>query len=323
MNTADNVTAHDRLVDHLEIGVLVVDGERRVQVWNRWLERHSEIHSEEAVGHLLTELCPEVAGSRLDTAISGALNSRLASLLSPALNKPVLPLSSRPYAAGEERLRQLVHVLPLPGEPPACLIQVQDMTAATRREDRLRHQSAELRDSSYRDALTQLGNRRKFTETIAMEFRRALRAHTSITLAIIDIDQFRAYQETYGDAGCNASLRATAAALTAGLRDSGDFVCRYGDDEFAVVLPGAGAEAACHVAERLRLGVANANPAGAGVTVSIGLGVMRPGPGDDLDALISATDMARHHAKSEGRNCVAVFNLENGTLDVLERTTTS
>lgn len=303
-----------RVLDHLEVGVILVDAGQCVIGWNRWMERRSEFLREEALGAELQELFPEIRGGRLQVAVANALSQRLASILSPGLNATPLRLygSTREREA-DERLLQLIHVIPMGGSPNRCLVQIQDVTASVRRETLLRTQSAQARESSLRDALTGVGNRRRFNEALGTEFRRALRGGGWIGLLMIDIDHFKAYNDAHGHPAGDACLRCVAQALQEGLRDSGDLLARYGGEEFAAILPGTDAEQAAVVAERLRRRVAERTAAldAGGRTVSIGVAALRPSAGMGSDALLSAADMALYTAKSDGRDRVEICNLES------------
>lgn len=308
------------LLDYLEVGVFLLDAEQRIRVWNSWLARHSGFDEAAACGALLSEIFPDVADSRVQRAIDAALAQRMASLISPGLNAPPLALYQRPVDRIEgRRMRQLIHIVPF-DTCGGCLVQVTDVTASARREDQLRHQSAELRERNYRDTLTGIGNRRRFDETVTMEYRRALRGGTAISLLMIDIDHFKSYNDAFGNPAGDACLKAVARLLADGLRDSGDVVARVGGEEFGVVLPGNECAGACQVAERLRRQVESsmANDPFCPVTVSIGVASIRPGAGSDTDSLVSGADVALYQAKGDGRNCVAFFDLDEGSLTTLK-----
>ncbi len=309
MNVKDGLPWENQpwLLDHLEIGIMVLNHDQKILLWNRWMERHSGLPAASVLGKMPGQFFPELAGSRLEGAIGCALEHRLASLLSPGLNAPVLRLYHRPeHRHTDQRLPQLTHVIPIPGTPKRCLVQIQDVTASTRRETLLRTQSARLRDSTYRDALTGVGNRRKFNETIAAEFRRAIRNKSPLGLLMIDIDHFKRYNDTHGHPAGDACIKKVSNALMETLRDSGDLVARYGGEEFAVILPETTLEAARLVGERLRAQVESCtqqDPLGQ-VTVSVGVASLQPHIGTDLSQLIAAADSALYCAKSLGRNRV-------------------
>jgi len=109
-----------------------------------------------------------------------------------------------------------------------------------------------LRTQSVRDALTGLYNRRYLEEILEREVRRAARASQSLGVLMIDLDHFKNFNDTYGHDAGDAVLRETGASLTKGIRAE-DFVCRFGGEEFVVILPTANLEAACARAESLRL----------------------------------------------------------------------
>jgi diguanylate cyclase (GGDEF)-like protein/PAS domain S-box-containing protein len=143
------------------------------------------------------------------------------------------------------------------------------------------------------DALTGLPNRRALDDRLPREMARALRAGTELCLAIIDIDHFKAYNDTYGHLAGDAVLRACAAAWDGVLRGE-DTILRFGGEEFLVILPGCGLGDAGEIVERLR----GATPDGQ--TCSAGLAVWRPGEG--VDDLVARGDKALYEAKELGRD---------------------
>ncbi|WP_230939546.1 sensor domain-containing diguanylate cyclase [Burkholderia vietnamiensis] len=172
---------------------------------------------------------------------------------------------------------------------------------------------AELQLLAETDALTGLSNRRLLDRTLKAESHEAIRARTPISLLFIDLDRFKGYNDTYGHIAGDAALAIVARCIVENLRQPGDNACRYGGEEFVVVLPNTTERHAYDVAERIRTAVENRNLAHAlnesgCVTVSIGIVTWRPDRGDDLAALLHAADSAAYCAKARGRNRIVVFN---------------
>lgn len=309
------------VIDSLEAGVVLLDGERRILHWNRWLERRSGLASREVAGRRLEDVLPVIAGSRLDQAVSHAIRDRLPSLLSPALHGTLLPLYQTPDdRRRERRLQQLTHVIaPLRAGAVACMIQISDVTANISRERQLRQQTDSLRRSWTQDALTGLANRRAFDEALDREFAQARQSEQSIGLLIADLDHFTDYNARYGREQGDAALRRIAATLTDGWVDAGDLIARHGGQAFAVLLPGAGRADVCRLASQLRdriarLGISFAgSPLADHLTVSIGTTAMHPTTEADTHTLRSSADVALFQAKHDGRDRAVFFSAADGS----------
>jgi two-component system chemotaxis family response regulator WspR len=162
------------------------------------------------------------------------------------------------------------------------------------------------------DGLTGLSNRRHFDEYMELEWRRSLREQSQLSLLMIDVDYFKAYNDSFGHLEGDEALRKVAAAIKdAGSRPS-DLPARYGGEEFALVLPNTSPGGARLVAEKLRQTVAalkiphNSPGEGSSLTVSIGLSTIIPKAGSNCRELISAADKGLYSAKNNGRNQVGV-----------------
>lgn len=172
--------------------------------------------------------------------------------------------------------------------------------------------NAELAALARRDPLTGVANRRQFDETLDAEWRRARRSRAAVSLIIVDVDQFKAYNDACGHQAGDGCLQAVARALSTVAHRAGDLVARYGGEEFAVILPGLDLEHARALAEAMRNAVEHlalphpASPVGPSVTVSLGVASRQPLRGDTFAALVHEADVALYRAKSEGRNRVAV-----------------
>jgi len=166
-----------------------------------------------------------------------------------------------------------------------------------------------LRYQAIRDGLTGLFNRRFVEETIARELQRVTRQDTTLVLAMVDLDRFSDYQETYGYHGGDELLRALGNLIKGLIRDE-DIACRYGDDEFLLILPGASLATALERIEYLRRSVRQLpalapDQALAPVTISVGVAVF-PDDGTSGDDLISVAGASLTQAKKAGRDEVVV-----------------
>ena len=166
-----------------------------------------------------------------------------------------------------------------------------------------------LRMQSVRDALTGLYNRRYLEEVLDRETRRAGRAGQSMGILMLDLDHFKRFNDTYGHDAGDAVLRETAAFLLKNVRAE-DFVCRYGGEEFVVILPTADVEGSTTRAEKLRskmreLSILHQGKSLGMVTFSIGVAAF-PANGMSPKELMAAADGALYEAKRGGRDQVAV-----------------
>lgn len=294
-------------------GLIVLDQSARVVLWNDWMERFSGLTQQECAGRTLAELFPELQDGRLTVAIDTALRRGYPSLLSHSLNKSPLPLfHPDSLAKRRQRIQQAIQVTPLKAGELArhCLIQVVDISLSVARERLLRDQAMELRTYSHIDSLTSVPNRRHFDEYISSELRRSVRASLPLSLIMLDLDYFKAYNDTYGHQMGDQCLIQVAAALESSLNRPGDMIARLGGEEFVVVLPDTDNEGAAALAEKLRakiesLAIEHRNSkVAAHVTASLGVTSEVPGQACEAAMLVAAADRALYRAKHDGRNCV-------------------
>jgi len=170
-------------------------------------------------------------------------------------------------------------------------------------QQRLERANAQLEVESATDVLTGLMNRRAFDQRLEEELNRAGRYESTLSLALIDIDKFKSYNDDFGHLAGDEILRSLARVLTKNSRAS-DFVARLGGEEFAVILPNTGTESAGVMAERFRRAVEVAPWGERQITVSIGVSTLVD-PDVGGIALISAADIALYDSKRNGRNRVS------------------
>lgn len=169
-----------------------------------------------------------------------------------------------------------------------------------------------LRSQSVRDPLTGLFNRRYLEETLEREIRRAERSRQPLSMIMLDLDHFKQFNDTFGHSAGDALLREMGTLVRGGLR-AGDIACRFGGEEFVLILPEAALDCARGRAEQFReatrhLHVSHLGESLGTVTVSLGVAAF-PEHGTGGEALLEAADAALYRAKSEGRDRVVVASI--------------
>ncbi len=168
-----------------------------------------------------------------------------------------------------------------------------------------------LSQLSITDGLTALPNRRRFDEVLDEEFRRAHRSGEPLSLIMIDLDSFKAYNDHYGHVAGDACLRRVATLLAEMVRSPPDLAARYGGGELAVILPGTDARGALLVAERIRQAIADlaiphaASRVADSVTASLGVATLVHNETQSARDLIQLADEQLYRAKHAGRNRIA------------------
>ena len=171
-----------------------------------------------------------------------------------------------------------------------------------------------LHHEAFFDDLTQVGNRRFFDRFGTAEWRRGIREQTPMALLMVDVDHFKLFNDCFGHVAGDQCLKDVASCMARVLQRPGDAICRYGGEEFAVILPGTDLGGALGVAERLLRAVAALkirHPLGIDemLSVSIGVASMRPQRDSAFEELVSAADGALYVSKGAGRNRVTVAPL--------------
>ena len=184
---------------------------------------------------------------------------------------------------------------------------IRDITKRKRAEEALLKSEAQLREQSVRDPLTSVFNRRYMEETLERELLRAARKGLSLGIIMLDIDDFKRFNDTYGHAAGDAILRELSVLLLKYIRGE-DIPSRYGGDEFIIILPDASPEVTRERAELLRQHTQHLNiqfegqPLGK-ITLSLGVATF-PNDGTTNAGLLRAVDGALYLAKQAGRNRV-------------------
>lgn len=170
-------------------------------------------------------------------------------------------------------------------------------------------QQTALERQSLTDGLTGIANRRHFDSQLQSAVAMAKRMQEPLAIILLDVDYFKAYNDSYGHLAGDDTLKAIANTLAETLQRQIDLVARYGGEEFVCVLPNTSAEQALIMAEQLRHDVMalmmphHASPTAGFITISLGISCLKPGQDISDKVLLNQADKALYQAKSRGRNC--------------------
>ncbi|MBW4026146.1 MAG: diguanylate cyclase [Acidobacteria bacterium] len=192
-----------------------------------------------------------------------------------------------------------------------------DITTRKSSEEDLQSAYLALEALATVDGLTGIANRRRLDEVLTIEWRRSIRTRLPLSLILLDVDHFKAYNDLYGHIRGDSCLKQIAEAALDVVRRPADLVARFGGEEFAIVLPATNGQGAFELAEQLRAAVEKralrheGNDTGI-VTVSAGCATVTPQRGSSVIQIIEAADSALYAAKRSGRNRVEIAAMSSG-----------
>ncbi|MBB3219751.1 sensor domain-containing diguanylate cyclase [Pseudoduganella umbonata] len=307
-----------RLLELLAIPAFVLDARGHAIAWNRACERLTGVPRYEVLGSANAWSCfhrdprPTLADlliqERMDEV--GALYDAHAQLCDEPGHLSAEGWCDMPYAGRRRYLA--VDVSPIcdeHGHLAAVVETLRDMTDEKQAQ-------ISLEQLATRDGLTGLANRRCFDDTLHAEWQRALRQQQPLSLLMVDVDNFKQYNDAYGHVGGDECLRRVAGAVAKEMR-ANDLVARYGGEEFAVILPNQSLKGAAIVAERMRcrveqLHLPNLGAAKQFVTISVGAATALPAPEYEPSQLLATADAALYRAKHMGRNRISLTRESDG-----------
>lgn len=292
----------------INLGLIVIDADSRILLWNNWIAKHSGINEADALNRPLEQVFSEPMSPAFLSALKNTLAHRLPVVLSTALHRTPLPL----YNAFEKnqqqsRMYQSISITPIQSrlDESCSLIQVTDSSTSIKREKMLRSHSEILKKEATTDSLTDICNRRFFDAHYKMAVADAKRQKHCLSIFMVDIDFFKAYNDYYGHIAGDNAIRLVAEALKLQLSRATDIVARYGGEEFVLVMPHLPQKIAEQFAEKLRkavfnLAIPHINSAPFHqITISVGVCTGIPKNGDNL---LNKADAALYQAKQKGRN---------------------
>ena len=298
------------LLDHVDVGVFVLDRNYQVQAWNRFMATHSGAPARKIIGQNLFDYFPDLPREWLARKLESVIQLK-GQAFSSWEHRPYLFrfAHNRPITGGIDFMRQNLTLMPvkdMQGEVIAVVVTLHDVTDVSLGQTRLNEANQRLEILSQRDGLTGLYNRRYWQERLEEEFGRAQRYGAVFSLLLFDLDHFKQINDSYGHPGGDEVLRVVARRLPPLLRTT-DLAGRYGGEEFAVLLPSTLQAGALVVAERLRDAMrCEVVPlADHEISFTVSIGVVQFDPDcTSASELIARADRALYAAKRSGRDCV-------------------
>lgn len=306
-----------RLMQHLVVPTFVLDANRRVIIWNKACERLTGVPATEVLGTQdhWKGFYDEPRYCLADTVVMGATDA-----LTNLYEAHCVPADSNLGLRAEnwcvmprapKRLYLAIDAGPIFGDHGELIAVVETLRDMTEQK----MAQIALQSLVNKDGLTGLANRRSFDASLEADWLHAERENAPMSLLLADVDDFKAYNDTYGHQKGDECLKAVAKALSIQVHRPTDLAARYGGEEFAVLLPGVDLNGACLVAERIRaavhaLAIAHCKSSAADrVTMSIGAACAVPTEGLTAQALVAAADEALYVAKKAGRNRIDAIPL--------------
>lgn len=310
------VNAFHWLVDMLEsveVGLVVIDLEFRVQAWNGFMEHHSGITASRVRDKVLFDVFPDIPEAWLTRKVDSValLNTRA---FTSWEQRPYLFKfrNTRPITGTEEYMFQNLTISPLSGPDgkvqKICLM-IYDVTDVATGKRALEKANEQLAKLSMTDRLTGLLNRGTWENLVDAEFERYRRYGHDTVLVMFDIDHFKAVNDTHGHLAGDEVIKHTAQTTRNHLRHA-DRPGRYGGEEFGIILPETDAKGASIICERIReaieQSIVQTEVAPIQYTISMGIAPLSDEPENYMQWLQQA-DEALYAAKEGGRNRVEVY----------------
>lgn len=301
-----------QLMESLSVPVFVLDTRARVMIWNRACETLTGVPATEILGttdhwrSFYEQERPTLADLVLQSRLDGKrrIHGRDAHRPNTPANLSLESWCDMPRAGRRRYLAaDASPIFNAQGGLSAVVETLRDLT-----EEKIAQVA--LEQLATRDGLTGLANRRCFDDTLHAEWTRALRQQQPLSLLMVDVDNFKAYNDAHGHLGGDECLKRVAKAVASEMR-ANDLVARYGGEEFAVILPNQSLKGAAIVAERIRSRVEQLQlpcrfAPGKHVTVSIGAATAIAGPDNSASQLVAIADAALYRAKHLGRNRISL-----------------
>ncbi len=301
------------MLQTIDVGLLVLDRDYMVRVWNGFMENHSGQASSYVIGNNLFETFPAIPEHWLRRKVDSVFMLESRSFTTWEQRPYLLRFKNyRPITGTAEFMYQNITIIPLVSADGAVNhvgIIIYDVTDIAIGKTALEQANEQLAALSRTDRLTQLNNRGYWEECLQGEFARFRRTRHPCSLIMFDIDHFKKVNDTYGHQAGDEVIRVTSRILRESIRTT-DIAGRYGGEEFGVILVNTSAEQGMVLAERLRkrieATVVTFEQLEIRYTISLGLADVTEDMTEPAQWL-SQSDQALYQAKHAGRNRAIIF----------------
>ncbi|MGL4614088.1 MAG: diguanylate cyclase [Shewanella sp.] len=304
------------MVQTIEVGLVVLDRDYHIQLWNGFMENHSGIAPNAIKGKNLFTSLPDLPAAWLKQKMESVFMLKNRTFISWEQRPYVFKFHNyRPITGRADHMYQNVTLLPLAsltGQITHISMIIYDVTDIAVNKLQLKAANQQLEHLSQTDDLTQLYNRRHWQTCLDHEYDLFSRYQGVASLVMIDIDHFKHINDTYGHVAGDKVIAHIAYQLSQSLRET-DRAGRYGGEEFAVVMPNTSGADAWHFTERLRERIAESTVTFDGLTikVTVSLGICEIGKHISSSSnWISCSDKALYEAKQTGRNRSVIYSPE-------------
>lgn len=308
---ADMHWKHD-LLGSIEVGIVVLDRNYNVQVWNQFMENHSNIVPSQIKNKAIFDFFPEIDQEWFKTKSEPAFTLR-----SPVFviweQRPYLFHFScnRPITANSDFMYQNITVFPLAslsGKVEQICLVIYDVTDEAINRIGMNALNKQLQQINRVDGLSGLFNRNYWDEQLNLEYKRGIRSNNPSSLIMLDIDNFKKVNDTYGHPAGDEVIRSLASIITKATRET-DICARYGGEEFVILLAETPEKNVHIVAERIRRlvekHIVEYDELMIKYTVSLGISGFKH-TYKDPTAWLESADKAMYMAKETGRNKIVV-----------------
>ncbi|WP_026971395.1 sensor domain-containing diguanylate cyclase [Aliagarivorans marinus] len=304
------------MVQTIDAGLVVLDQQYQVQIWNNFMEAHSGKRPDQTHGKSLFELFPELPADWLKQKIDSVFLLKNRAFTTWEQRPHVFPFRNyRPITGTVDFMYQNITLIPLTsltGQVTHICIIVYDVTDSAVNKEEAQRVNEQLKALSRTDHLTSLSNRGYWQQRLEQEFGRSMRSGHNYALVMLDIDHFKNINDSYGHPVGDEIITMLADAIRHIMRKT-DIAGRYGGEEFAVILTDCTGEAAMLFAERLREAVEQLKLSldEQTITFTISLGVAAlDGEMEAAADWLEAADKALYASKHQGRNRSTLYSQE-------------